>query len=203
MDVRTDTLELAGRIGVGRGFGAGSVGGPVGRAIRRAVGGAFPGGFGWGVWLAGSIRIGRTVRVAGTDRNTRAVLTADGPTPTDRGAMEDELVASGRFVRIEAHGSESGLARAVTVGFVDDVAYPGAILVAATAPDAAWARNLLADPACQVRAGDRSFDAIAEPLEGEEHARTIRGLILRYGTPAEGLGHGPSFRLRPVGEGES
>ena len=25
-------------------------------------------------------------------------------------------------------------------------------------------------------------------------------LILRYGTPAEGLGHGPSFRLRPVGE---
>ena len=30
----------------------------------------------------------------------------------------------------------------------------------------------------------------------------IRGLILRYGTPAEGLGHGPSFRLRPIGEGE-
>jgi hypothetical protein len=30
---------------------------------------------------------------------------------------------------------------------------------------------------------------------------TKRGLILRYGTPAEGLGRGPSFRLRPVAEG--
>jgi len=27
-------------------------------------------------------------------------------------------------------------------------------------------------------------------------------MILRYGTPAEGLGRGPSFRLRPVAEGE-
>ena len=115
--------------------------------------------------------------------------------------MEDELVDSGRFVRIEARGSQSGLERAVTVGFVDDEDQPGALLVAATAPDAAWATNLLADPACHVRVGDRSFDAIAEPLDGADHARAIRGLILRYGTPAEGLGHGPSFRLRPIGEG--
>jgi len=117
--------------------------------------------------------------------------------------MEDELVASGRFVRIEARGSRSGLDRAVTVGFVDDVDVSGAILVAATAPDAAWARNLLADPACHVRVGDRSFDAIAEPLDGADHARAVRDLILRYGTPAEGLGHGPSFRLRPVEEAAS
>ena len=116
--------------------------------------------------------------------------------------MEDELVASGRFVRIEARGSRSGLDRSVTVGFVDDADGSGAILVAATAPDAAWASNLLADPACHVRASDRSFDAIAEPLDGAEHARAVRDLILRYGTPAEGLGHGPSFRLRPVTEGE-
>ena len=33
-----------------------------------------------------------------------------------------------------------------------------------------------------------------------EHARAIRGLILRYGTPAEGLGRGDSFRLRPAGD---
>ena len=79
---------------------------------------------------------------------------------------------------------------------------PGAILVAATAPDAAWARNLLADPACHVRVGDRSFDAVAEPLERADHARAVRDMILRYGTPAEGLGRGPSFRLRPVGESE-
>jgi len=116
--------------------------------------------------------------------------------------MEDELLASGRFVRFVARGSRSGLDRPVTVGFVDAEDGSGAILVAATAPDAAWAGNLLADPACHVRVGDRSFDAVAEPLDRAEHARAIRGLILRYGTPAEGLGHGPSFRLRPVGEGE-
>lgn len=115
--------------------------------------------------------------------------------------MEDELVASGRFVRIETRGERSGLARPVTVGFVEDEAYPGALLVAAGSAETSWARNLLADPSCLVTTGDRSFEAIAEPLTGVDHARTIRELILRYGTPAEGLGHGTSFRLRPVEEG--
>jgi deazaflavin-dependent oxidoreductase (nitroreductase family) len=112
--------------------------------------------------------------------------------------MEDELVASGRFVRIETRGARSGEARVVTVGFVDDELLPGTILVAAGSTDAAWAANLIADPACHVRTGDRSFEALAEPLAPADHARAIRGLILRYGTPAEGLGHGPSFRLRPL-----
>jgi deazaflavin-dependent oxidoreductase (nitroreductase family) len=137
---------------------------------------------------------------AGARSDRRAILTADGPIPTDRGAMENELVASGRFARIETRGARSGLERAVTVGFVDDDRAPGAILVAATAPDAGWALNLLADPSCHVRVGDRSFDAVAEPLERDDHARAVRDMILRYGTPAEGLGRGPSFRLRPVGE---
>jgi F420H(2)-dependent quinone reductase len=61
-----------------------------------------------------------------------------------------------------------------------------------------WAANLLADPACRVELADRTFAASAEPLEPGEHARTIRDLILRYGTPAESLGRGTSFRLRPV-----
>jgi hypothetical protein len=73
--------------------------------------------------------------------------------------------------------------------------------VAAGSDDTAWALNLLADPSCHVTVGDRSYEAVAEPLSPAEHARAIRELILRYGTPAEGLGHGPSFRLRPVGEG--
>ena len=113
------------------------------------------------------------------------------------------MVATGRFVRIETRGERSGLDRPVTVGFVDDHETPGAILVAATAPDAAWARNLLADPRSHVRVGDRSFDAVAEPLAGADHARAVREMILRYGTPAEGLGRGPSFRLTPVAEGAS
>jgi deazaflavin-dependent oxidoreductase (nitroreductase family) len=115
--------------------------------------------------------------------------------------MEDDLVASGRFVRISALGGRTGLTRSVTVGFVDDDQGPaGSILVAAGAADSDWARNLLANPACLVEIGDRAFDAVAEPLALAEHARAIRALILRYGTPAEGLGRGESFRLRPVVE---
>jgi deazaflavin-dependent oxidoreductase (nitroreductase family) len=112
--------------------------------------------------------------------------------------MEAELVASGRFVRIETRGTVSGLARSVTIGFVDDTAVPGAILVAAGTPTTAWAANLLAEPACRVQLADRAFDAIAEALGPADHARAIRELILRYGTPAERLGQGTSFRLRPV-----
>jgi F420H(2)-dependent quinone reductase len=70
------------------------------------------------------------------------------------------------------------------------------VLVAA-GDDAQWALNLFADPAVEVEVGDRRFAAIAEPLDPIDHARAIRGLILRYGTPAERLGRGPSFRLRP------
>ncbi|HMA46851.1 MAG TPA: nitroreductase family deazaflavin-dependent oxidoreductase, partial [Frankiaceae bacterium] len=115
--------------------------------------------------------------------------------------MEDELVASGRFARVTTRGGRSGLARSVTIGFVEDEeASPDTILVAAGGTDTAWARNLLADTACRVQVGDRAWDAVAEPLTPAEHARTIRGLILRYGTPAEGLGRGDSFRLRPVAE---
>jgi deazaflavin-dependent oxidoreductase (nitroreductase family) len=115
--------------------------------------------------------------------------------------MEDDLVASGRFARIRALGGRTGLTRSVTVGFVDDDGGPpGSILVAAGGLDSAWARNLLANPSCRVDVGARSFDAVAEPLTPVEHARAVRELILRYGTPAEGLGRGESFRLRPLGE---
>jgi deazaflavin-dependent oxidoreductase (nitroreductase family) len=115
--------------------------------------------------------------------------------------MEDDLVASGRFVRIETRGERSGLARTVTVGFIEDPAVAGALVVAAGSTDTAWARNLLADGRCHVLLADRSFEAVAEPLDATDHARAVRSLILRYGTPAEGLGHGTSFRLRPVGPG--
>ena len=82
----------------------------------------------------------------------------------------------------------------MAVGFVDEP--DGSILVAA-GDRAHWARNLIDDPEVEVEVGDRRFSAIAEPLEAADHARVIRGLILRYGTPAERLGLGPSFRLRP------
>ncbi len=117
--------------------------------------------------------------------------------------MEAGLVASGRFVRIVARGRHSGEPRPVTVGFAEvevggEGGRPASIVVAAGAPDSAWALNLLADPACLATVGERSFAAIAEPLTGLDHAAAIRSLILRYGTPAESLGHGPSFRLVPA-----
>ena len=75
----------------------------------------------------------------------------------------------------------------------------GSLLVAAGDPDADWARNLEADSACTVTVGERTWAAIAEPLPPAEAARTVRELILRYGTPAERLGRGPAFRLRASG----
>jgi deazaflavin-dependent oxidoreductase (nitroreductase family) len=84
----------------------------------------------------------------------------------------------------------------VAVGFVDEP--DGSLLVSAGSPAAGWARNLEAEPRCRVTLGERTWEADAEPLDEPEHERTIRELILRYGTPAERLGRGPSFRLRPL-----
>ena len=85
----------------------------------------------------------------------------------------------------------------MAVGYIDEA--DGSILVAA-GDRAQWALNLFADPSIEVEVGERRFTALAEPLDAADHARTIGGLILRYGTPAERLGRGPSFRLRPLDE---
>jgi deazaflavin-dependent oxidoreductase (nitroreductase family) len=110
--------------------------------------------------------------------------------------MERELVALGRVAHLVARGRTSGESRSVAVGFVDEP--DGSVLVAANGSEQDWAQNLLQDPAVAVEIGARRFQATAEPLDGLEHNRAVRGLILRYGTPSERLGRGPSFRLRPV-----
>jgi hypothetical protein len=86
------------------------------------------------------------------------------------------------------------------VGFVAEP--DGSILVAAGAPDNAWARNLLADPAVDVVVEGRSFRGIAEELDDRDprRGRAVRELILRFGTPSEGLGSGPIFVIQPVHE---
>jgi hypothetical protein len=86
--------------------------------------------------------------------------------------------------------------RAVAVGYLDEP--DGSILVSATNPDAAWALNLEADPRATVEVGERRFRAVAEAVDRTTHVEIVRGLILRYGTPSEGLGSGASFRLRPT-----
>jgi deazaflavin-dependent oxidoreductase (nitroreductase family) len=110
--------------------------------------------------------------------------------------MDEDLVAAGRVIRLETRGRTSQRVRTVTIGYVEEP--DGSLLVAAGADSADWARNLDADPACRVTMGERTWDALAEPLGRDDHVRAIRALIVRYGTPSEDLGRGPSYRLRPV-----
>ena len=116
------------------------------------------------------------------------------PRPADE--VGDQLIGWGTVVRIETRGHRSGAPAAAAVGYSEEP--DGCLLVAAGSPDAAWARNLEADPRCRATIGDRTLDMVAEELDAAEAARVVIALILRYGTPAEGLGRGPAFRLRPV-----
>ena len=108
--------------------------------------------------------------------------------------MEDDLVAWGRVVRLETRGRVTSRPAFATVGFVDRS--DGTFAVAATSPHSHWALNLLASPGCRATIGEETFAATARPLVGAEHAAAVRDLILRYGTPSEGLGSGPSFEIR-------
>ena len=103
------------------------------------------------------------------------------------------------MARLVTRGWRSGEPRPVSVGFVREA--DGSLLVAANGPEQAWGRNLEAHPRVAVEIGDERYEAVAEPLDRAEHAIAIRELILRYGTPSEGLGSGPSFRLRRVEAG--
>jgi deazaflavin-dependent oxidoreductase (nitroreductase family) len=109
--------------------------------------------------------------------------------------MDDELVAFGKYARLETTGRVTGLPRVATVGFVEE---PDGSIIIAARPGARWAENLFDEPRCRVTVGERTWNALAEVLEGPDFALAIREQILRYGTPAETLGHGPAFRLRPV-----
>jgi deazaflavin-dependent oxidoreductase (nitroreductase family) len=72
-------------------------------------------------------------------------------------------VGWGAVVRIAPRGRVSGREVAVAVGYVEET--DGSLLVAAGDPSADWARNLEADPACRVTVGERSWVAVAEPLD--------------------------------------
>ena len=89
----------------------------------------------------------------------------------------------------------TGQPRVTAVGFVE---HGDGWLVAAGEDDADWAQNLLADPACRVTIAGRTVAAVAREVDGPERALAVRQLILKYGTPAERLGRGPTFALTPV-----
>jgi deazaflavin-dependent oxidoreductase (nitroreductase family) len=106
-----------------------------------------------------------------------------------------QLAAWGKVAIIETRGRTTGAPVVAAVGFVDGEG--GSLLVAAGLPDADWARNLEADPHCRVTIEDRTTAMVATPLTDDEAGRLVVALILKYGTPAERLGRGPAFRLRP------
>lgn len=101
------------------------------------------------------------------------------------------------MIRLETRGRVSGTQVRVAVGYLEEP--DGSLLVAAGDPDADWARNLESDPLARATVTGRTTDVVAERLEGSAAAEAVVGLILKYGTTAERLGHGPVFRLRPVG----
>lgn len=119
---------------------------------------------------------------------------------SDQVALEADLAAWGRVITLETRGRRSGLARRVSIGFVDEA--DGSLLVAASAETTQWALNLLADPACHVERQDTVEACTAIPLYGDARHRAVQSLILKYGTPSEVLGAGPAFRLQRSGPRE-
>ena len=115
---------------------------------------------------------------------------------TEDRSIGPDLVRWGRAAQLESTGRRTGRTATAYLSFHEEA--DGSLLVAATTADAAWARNLLADPAATVTLREQSFPVVAEPLAGADFATAIRELILKGGTPAERLGHGPAFRLRHV-----
>ncbi|HET9344345.1 MAG TPA: nitroreductase family deazaflavin-dependent oxidoreductase [Candidatus Limnocylindrales bacterium] len=110
----------------------------------------------------------------------------------------EQLAEWGTVAIVETRGRVSGKQARAAVGYVQEP--DGSLVVAAGRPEAVWARNLAADPGCVVTIGEVTAPHVAEELDGAERNGAIARLILRYGTPAEGLGRGPVFRLRRVVE---
>ena len=113
-------------------------------------------------------------------------------------AYGEQLAAWGKVVLLETTGRVSGQPRRTAVGFVEEP--DGSLLVAAGSAEARTGpRTSSPNPACHGTIGEARRAYVAEEVDGPDRARAIAELILKYGTPAEGLGAGPAFRLRPVG----
>lgn len=108
-----------------------------------------------------------------------------------------ELAQWGKVALLETRGRRTGTPFRTAVGFFE---YPDAsLLVAAGSEDADWALNLRVTPRCRATIGDETASYEAHELWDADRAAAITSLILKYGTPAERLGRGPAFHLRPVG----
>jgi deazaflavin-dependent oxidoreductase (nitroreductase family) len=110
-------------------------------------------------------------------------------------SLGEQLAGWGKVALLETRGRASGRVITAPVGFVEEE--DGSLLVAAGSDASDWARNLRADPICRATIEGSTTDYEATEVEGAARAAAVTALILKYGTPAEGLGHGPVFGLRP------
>ena len=111
-------------------------------------------------------------------------------------SIGEALAEWGKVALIETVGRVSGSPVRTAVGFVDE---PDSELIVAAGSDVAdWVLNLRAAATCRATIGDRVATYAAHEVAGAERAQAIARLILKYGTPAEGLGRGPVFRLVPL-----
>lgn len=111
------------------------------------------------------------------------------------GPEAQSLLETGRALLLETTGRRTGRPAVAALAFARDA--DGSLFVASGDPSAHWVANLLADPHCRATILGTTGSYVAEELEGRDRAAAIRELILRGGTPAERLGAGPAFRLRP------
>jgi deazaflavin-dependent oxidoreductase (nitroreductase family) len=110
--------------------------------------------------------------------------------------VAEQLAAWGKVAMLETIGRKSGRPVQSAVGFIEED--DGSMLVAAGSDTADWVLNLRANPHSRATVGESTveYDQAVE-LEGDERSATLVALILKYGTPAERLGRGPVFHLRP------
>ncbi len=110
-------------------------------------------------------------------------------------SIGQQLAGWGKVALIETRGRVSGRPLQTAVGFVEEP--DGSLLVAAGSERTDWALNLRVEPGCSVVIGALSARYVAQEIDRADRAAAVTALILKYGTPAERLGRGPAFRLRP------
>ena len=123
------------------------------------------------------------------------------PLTADDQSIGEQLAEWGKVALIETTGRVSGTPARAAVGFIEEA---DGSLSSLPAPNRPTGRSTCA----QTRAvgqpsamSTRNCDATE--LDGAERAAAVTSLILKYGTPAEGLGRGPVFRLRQVGNAQA
>jgi deazaflavin-dependent oxidoreductase (nitroreductase family) len=114
----------------------------------------------------------------------------------DETSIGEQLAEWGKVALVETRGRISGRPSRAAVGFIAEP--DGSLLIAAGSQESDWVRNLRASASCAVTIGERTAPFTALEVDGPVRSRALNELVLKYGTPAERLGHGPVFRLAPV-----